>query len=433
MRWHWWWLGIGWGGCVPEAPSAHTSVPPRCPEPDPADDPLADDGPIPRSPARGLWGWQRPAAGTEADDELRALANLGYVDGSEVPGHPGGVAVNCPEAQDGFAFYTSGHGPLALLMDLSGEELHRWSKPFSELWPERVVDERRSEHQYWRRATLRPDGDVLAIVEGQGLVRLDWDSQVVWKWGGGAHHDLEVLPDERVWVLSRRARIRKELGPKPILEDYVTLLGRQGCPELQISLIDAVLASSARDALWPDDPHGDVFHTNSLRVLDEAAAATHPAFEPGFLLLSMRTPSGLLVLDPETAEVVWWWQGPFREQHDPEITAEGLLLLFDNIGLGDRHSSVRAFRLSDGAEMWRLDEVGGARLDSRYLGAVQRLDDGHLLVTESTQGHAFEVDGEGRVVWSFRNPERAGIGEEFVAVLPEMLRVEPDYLRSLAP
>jgi len=407
---------------LPELPPLPELLPTgeRCPEPDPALSPAYDDAPPAESPAEGLWGFQ--------GDELQALANLGYVDGSELPSHPGGVTVHRRRARPGYAFYTSGEGPVAILMDLDGRELHRWQRPFRDIWPERIVDDRRSEHQYWRRAALRPNGDVLAIVEGQGLVRLDWYSEIVWSWGGGAHHDLEVLPDERVWVLSRRARVRPEHAARPILEDFVTRLDPWGCPEVRISLVDAVRASPAGAGFWVGEPHGDVFHTNSLRVLDEAMAEAHPAFEPGFLLLSMRTPSGVLVLDPDAGEVVWWWQGPFREQHDPEITEDGQLVLFDNIGLGPGRSAVRGFALDDGEEVLRIDTIDGEQLYSRYLGAVQRLDRGHLLITESTQGRAIEVDRRGRVVWEFHNPERAGPSDEFVAVLPEMLRIPEGYL-----
>ncbi|MEN0065835.1 MAG: arylsulfotransferase family protein [Myxococcota bacterium] len=426
---------IALGGCAPPPSSEPVESPEpdevrqRCPVPDPAAAPIVDGGPPPESPARGLWWYLEDGAANDAvSAELMALANLGYVAGLEVPKLVDGVLVNEADARDGLAFYTSGHGAVAVLMDLEGEERHRWGMPFEALWPERIVDDRRSDHQYWRRAALRPNGDVLAIIEGQGLIRLDWNSEVVWSWGGGAHHDLEVLPDERVWVLSRQARMRWDVNHRPLLEDFVTRLDAEGCPEVQISLLDAVLASSAGEAFLAGYPDGDVFHTNSLRVLDDAMADAHPAFQPGHLLLSMRTPSGLVVLDPDTAEVVWWWQGPFREQHDPEITRDGHLMVFDNIGLGENQSAVRAFGLEDGEEAWRIDQIDGTPLRSRYLGAVQELDAGHLLITESNQGHAFELNARREVVWSFRNPERAGPRRNFVAVIPEMLRIPHDYL-----
>ncbi len=423
LRWLWLVAETGCTGLLP-GDSVPEPLVERCPEPDPALAPAYEDGPPPRSPAEGLWAYQRPV-----DPELRALASIGYVDGTELAVTEAGVVVSEPAATDGYGLYTSGHDAVAILLDLDGRELHRWWRPFDTLWPDRLVDDRRSEHQYWRRAALLPNGDLLAIIEGQGIVRLDWTSEVVWKWGGGAHHDLEVLPDERIWVLSRRAGYRPDLGVRPILEDFVTRLDPGGCPEVRISVLDAVLASGAREGFWRDGDWGDVFHTNSLRVLDETTARAHHAWRPGHLLLSLREPSGLVVLDPERAEIVWWWQGPFREQHDPRVVDDGLLMVFDNIGLGDDHSAVRAFDLDDGSEVWRVDEARGATLDSRYLGAAHRIGDGHLLVTESTQGHAFELDQHGEVVWAFRNPERAGPNDAYVAVLPEMLRIPLGYLQ----
>ena len=396
----------------------------ECPETDPAQDPSLG-GAVPRSPSEGLWSY----VGKAPDPELLALQSIGYLDGTELAQGGAGVTVHREDAEPGLAFFTSGHGPVAQLMTLDGRQIHEWRRAFSTIWPAREVDDRRSEHQYWRRAALRPNGDVLAIVEGQGLVRLTWDSDVRWAWGGAAHHDLEVLPDERVWVLSRRARIRPALHARPVLEDAVTLLSADGCPERQINLLDAVLNSSAAHLYWDGPRHGDVFHTNSLVRLDASMAAAHPSFEAGHLLLSLRTPSALVLLDPDTEQIVWWWQGPFREQHDPQILADGTLMMFDNVGLSATRSAVRGFTLvPEPAERWRVDAIAGDPLFSRYLGAVNSLKNGNLLITESSQGAAYELTAAGEVVWAYRNPERAGSNHAYVAVLPEMQRIPLTYL-----
>jgi hypothetical protein len=66
-------------------------------------------------------------------------------------------------------------------------------------------------------------------------------------------------------------------------------------------------------------------------------------------------------------------------------------------------------------------------LFSKTLGSVQRLPNGNTLISESENGRAVEVTREGRVVWEFCNPHRAGDHGELVAVLFEMIRLPPDF------
>ena len=381
----------------------------------------------PKMPAPGLW------SSDALGDQIAALEAIGYVGGSEPAPPEIGVTVNTPRAMPGLNFYVSGHGPEATLMTLDGEVLHTWRKPIREIWPDRTFDDRRPEHQFWRRAALLDDGAILAIYEGHGLVKLDRDSEVLWAWDGGAHHDLEVLDDGRIWVLSREGRLIPTLHPRPILVDFATLLDADGTVLRQISLLDAVLDSGA-GALYrqSDKPAGDIFHTNSLTLLDGTGSDRNPAFAEGRILLSMRRLSALMVLDPTTEEMVWWHTGAFREQHDPKVLPHGDLLLFDNLGeTGDR-STVLQLDLQTHEARWSYQGTPEAPFFSRFCGTAERLENGNTLITESSQGRVFEVTDSGRIVWTFHNPERAGEADQYVAIVPELLRLPEsaaDFLR----
>ena len=52
---------------------------------------------------------------------------------------------------------------------------------------------------------------------------------------------------------------------------------------------------------------------------------------------------------------------------------------------------------------------------------------GNTLITESDGGRAFEVQPNGEKVWEFFNPHREGEAGEFIATLPEMIRLPADY------
>ena len=91
-----------------------------------------------------------------------------------------------------------------------------------------------------------------------------------------------------------------------VLEDFVTVLdpaGRLIRADLdprelrEVGLRRAAAAHAARS--------GDIFHTNTLEVLDGRFAGRDPAFRKGNLLLSVLQLDTLAVLDPEQRKVVW--------------------------------------------------------------------------------------------------------------------------------
>ena len=60
-------------------------------------------------------------------------------------------------------------------------------------------------------------------------------------------------------------------------------------------------------------------------------------------------------------------------------------------------------------------------------GGVQRLANGNTLITESMGGRAFEVTRDGKIVWEFVSPHRAGDANELVAVLLDVVRLPPSF------
>jgi hypothetical protein len=382
-----------------------------------------------------------PDGGDDArlTDEQRAaveeLQAIGYLAGTRTATAAGVTIHERGRAADGLNLFTSGHAPEATLMDMDGRVLHRWRREFREIWPDAPEPERKPDAGWWRRCRLLPDGTLLAIFEGLGIVKLDRGSTPIWAALNGAHHDLDILPDGRIWLLTRRAHIVPWYdAERPVLEDFVTLLDPEGRELRRISLLQAFEESEFRD-VWRDSaarrgPRGDVFHTNSLEILDGRLADRDPAFREGNLLLSMLKQSVVAILDPEIASIVWTARGEFRRQHDPGASANGGLLLFDNLGLGDRSRILELDPVS-------LDTIWSYEGSERYpffsekLGTAQRLPNGNTLITESDNGRAFEVTTDGEIVWEFYNPHRTGEDGELVATLPELRRLPPEPLNPL--
>jgi len=396
-------------GCSPE-------------EKNPASGAQADE-----EPPVGRWSRvQRGALTPEQEAAARELEAIGYAAGSQEARGQSGVTRHDPaRAQAGWNFYTTGHAPMALLMDMDGRVVHTWQAALDTVFPDAEERGKAPETtRFWRRARLLEDGSVLAIFEGHSIVKLDRDSRVVWKNRCGAHHDLVVRPDGTLLVLTRAAEVLPEFGQAPVLVDYVSWLDANGHETRRMSILEAVRRSEFQElAARVTARRGDLMHTNSLHWLDGSLAERIPAFRAGNLLISSRPNSFIGVLDVERETMTWALSGPFVEQHDPTVVPGGNLLVFDNGGLKRNWSRALELDPTDGSVRWEYRGPADAPLFSFFCGTAARLANGNTLVTETDGGRALEVTREGEIVWEFWNPERAGAEGEFIAALFEVVRV----------
>ena len=349
----------------------------------------------------------------DREERIRKLLSLGYSGTSHHVGADAGVIILDEErAAPGLRFFVSGHAPEAVLMERDGRIVHTWTYDYNDLWRSRPVDflPPVSATGCWRRAHLMDDGSLLAVYEGHGLVKLDRDSNVLWAYAGKCHHDLDIGPDGSIVVLTRDARVEPRFHPEePVLLDSVTFLDSEGRLQLRIDLLNAFEHSPFADLLPKAPASGDLFHTNTLELLDGRLAERSEAFRAGNVLISVRELDLLAVLDPRFGRIVWARRGPWSRQHEPTILANGHMLLFDNLGQGGR-SRVLEFDPFTLETVWTYADGPETPLYSPTCGAARRLPGGNTLIVESDNGRAFEVTPDGEVVWEFVNPYRGGSG-----------------------
>ena len=387
----------------------------------------------------------------QQQQDFAKLRTLGYVAGSREPVTDQVVAVHQREkVAAGLNFYTSAHAAEAYLMDVDGNEVHRWKYDFKDALqhaPEELrqiaTDLIHSDYtDYWRRAFLFENGDILAIFEGILLLKIDKDSNLIWAKANGAHHDVEVMPNGEIYVLTRRPRMIPHINAnKPILDEFVCILNSDGTMKRCISLINCVeslLAEKGRKL--PEGIEGDILHSNAVEVLQGNAEHLSAAFQKGNVLISMRYPSTVAVIDLETEKFVWHLNmgdhSPptvpsdtelfFKWQHEPIILPGGNMLLFDNEGI-PKQSTIWEFNPMTNEVHWAYQGTDARPFYTRVCGTSQRLPNGNTLITESENGHVFEVTQEKDVVWEFYNPRRAGDKNQFIAMIPEMVRLPADF------
>lgn len=368
--------------------------------------------------------WYEHRGNESAGDERALSPTIGPIDKTD-------------KTCDGFTLCMYGPNSRAVLVNMAGEVVQQWHVPFSQLWPAPPHIHGRIEDSavYFNDGRLYPNGDLLAVVEGPinlqnpsngyGLVKLDKDSRVLWKYAERCHHNVDVAEDGSLYALANEIveQVPPRLAylPTPCMVDFVDVISPQGKRTKRIPLLDALsnspyaalfgklerpkipgttAPSGARTAFYADDvQRRDVLHCNSVKVLSRTVAPKYPSFRAGQLLISSRHLDAIFVLDPKSEKVVWAARGPWQAQHDPSFLDNGHLLLFDNLGsqLGSR---ILEYDPQTQAFPWIYPGEKEKPFLSEIRGMCQRLPNGNTLIVHSDGGKVFEVAPDRELVWS---------------------------------
>lgn len=387
-------------------------------------------------PTDGVW-FERaaPAPRDPHAKDVEGLTALGYVGGySAAPRRTGLVHFDRERTFPGYNLYVSAHAPEALLTDLEGRVLHRWSMARETAFPQ-LESLYQPAGSFFRRARLLDDGDLLAVFDYLGAVRLGPGSELRWAYAR-AHHDMDVYGD-RVYVLTFDLRYAPEWNAHGLLiEDYVDVLTLDGRFERRIDLRRTLERSGHAALLGPragpadrEAPPtlSDPLHSNAIRVLDGSLAAVSPLYAAGNLLISMRNNHTIAILDPSGERVLWARSGPWRYQHDPSLVPGGGLLVFDNEYEPGTRSRVVELDPFTGEVAWQFAADRERPFYSVVCGAAQRLANGNTLITDSASGRAFELTAGGELVWAWISPHTAGPHGEWIALLPQLERIDASF------
>lgn len=366
-------------------------------------------------------------------DSVQKLVHFPYLRGYRSPTEGGGPirAYDKALAEDGLNFFSSGHAPAAILMDMDGKIVKTWTVDVPKAFPGLALDDQK-EHdreKVLRRAHLFPDGGIVAMFEEIGLVRLDSQSHVLWTWRAKTHHDLFVADDGEIWTIFHEKRVVPELHrDDPVWDDSIAEISPDGKLVRRVSLIECFARSRYVPLLLNIDPNDDdVFHTNSVFVLDGSLADRWSAFRRGNVLVSIKRLNTVAVIDVASGQVVWALNGQWYGQHSARLSAKAHLLLFDNLGSMRRASRVLEIDPFTQELLWSYGAREGQSLISEIIGFVERLPGGNTLIAETNYGRVLEVAPDSRIAWEFVNPFRIPKknepGKELVAVVYFMERV----------
>lgn len=375
-------------------------------------------------------------APSEPSDEGRAelmdkLRGLGYVEwDSGADAMLSGVTLHdTKRAYPGYNFY-AGRDREVYVLDMDGKRVHTWHAP--------------DDLQRCRFAELLRDDTLAVVCDYRRLVRLDWDSRVIWDIPVKPHHDVAERPDGTLLVPFRK---QETLHGRKVRFDGIAFISPGGeivsrwysydhREELGRHLPPSRLDRPPGPGEAPPKKALDYYHLNSVEVLPETDLGKRdPRFRAGNILVCLRNVSLVAVLDQQTMGVLWSWgteelEGP----HMPTMLPDGHILLFDN---GVRRKATRVIEIDpeSASIVWTYEGSPPESFYSQLRGSNQRLGNGNTLICEADRGHVIEVTPAGEKVWEYWNPElkdgkRKRI-DRFVR-LPAS-RIEPLLSRSASP
>jgi hypothetical protein len=368
-------------------------------------------------------GEREPDAAARRDDLLEKFRSVPYtVVTDEEVGTAAGVTVHIPDkAWRGYNLHCLRTEGQAVLMDMDGNEVHRWTQ-------EAAIE------RGWPYGVILGNGDFITYREDFGLIRLDWNSNILWRVAMGVHHEIWPLPDGSFYALVRRTRKHRGLtirisditlfsGEGQVLEawsayDNLEHIKRAlDTRSFFDTVLDSLEASGTRiadlDTLPPAVHRAktggrtmyDYFHMNTVSVLpDTRLGREDPRFRAGNLLTCFRNVNQIAVLDRDSMEIVWaWGEGRLEWPHHPTMLDNGNILIFDN---GVVRQFSRVIELNPVTERVEWEYVGDPpeTFYSRTRGSAQRLPNGNTLICEGDRGRCLEVTREGEVVWEWLNP-----------------------------
>jgi len=270
----------------------------------------------------------------------------------------------------------------------------------------------------------------LVLVEDTWLLKLNLDSSVKWGKKKRVHHDIDVAKNGDIYVLARKDELLFKFGlPVPVINDYLVVLSSDGRIKKEVSFFKILkreirfgeilniyrwllgyknfrsVIEYKRDCglVFPSMANivPDIFHVNTVELINEDI---DDVFKKGRIIFCSRKLDLIGVIDIKEERLIWaWGKGRLENPHHPTLLENRNILLFDN---GSRRGYSRVIELDPltGKVVWEYKASPPELFFSLLRGSSQRLPNGNTLIAESDSGRAFEVTGDGQIVWEFYNP-----------------------------
>lgn len=317
------------------------------------------------------------------------------------------------------------------LIERDGTILNRWYVKYSKIFTSPTANPKSPADDYdvyIHGALVLPDGSVVFNIADQGLVKLDRSSNLVWKYDGWTHHSLERAEGGGFWVCGKNRKDQEGSTlaypeKQMYLEDLILKISDDGELLRKISIPQLFYHTELEGlftSMWPRPIPGTYIKISNLNMIEELPieiADKFPLFEPGDIGVSLSSRNLIFVMNPQTLEIKWWKQGPWRLQHEVEFMPDGKIRVFNNNfyrSRGWRNDKKRVLEAPRISNIIEIDPVtntykvvygerDGEEMLTVIMGRIEQTEKGGTLITETRNGRVFEIDSTNNIIWEYIN------------------------------
>lgn len=310
------------------------------------------------------------------------------------------------------------------VIDRQGTVLHEWLPDWFEIWkdpPDAIPANRlpnRRPAALLHGVRILDDGDIVLNWEFLSTMRLSPCGKVRWKLANLGHHSVNIGDDKTIYVGAERFKDTAPTGFDNQLAPLNSYAVEQIDMDGNILKFKEVLEILRENDLLglmhlsTQDPiltmvSGDTMHMNDVEVYPKGMPSS--LFRPGDIMISLRNIATILVVDPVTWRVKFRSTGQVNRQHDVDFLPNDRIAVFDNRNMNDllpedqRHSRVVEINALTGRARVLFQGSDKLHFYTPTLGRQTVFPSGNILTMEGWDGHVFEVNKSGDLIWEYYN------------------------------
>ena len=222
-----------------------------------------------------------------------------------------------------------------------GKSIKKWNLVYSQITDSLLNGENRMSKTktierlqsipQFRHPILLKDSSI--IIGGEGFLKINKESKIIWVNSDvKAHHSLELDHEDNIWISGRRLKSElPELKDKEsgvFLDDLIMKIDpNNGKVIFEKSVIQILKDNHLYDLVFKNGNYEyDPIHLNDV----QPALFSSDFWRKGDLLISSRHLSTVLLYRPSSNIILWYKQGPWLNQHDPDFLDRNKISIFGN-------------------------------------------------------------------------------------------------------
>lgn len=349
-----------------------------------------------------------------------------------------------PEAMDWPLLITefgSNDSLIVKIIENNGKLIHKWNIEWFDIWSDanhlpEYIKPRGRPGTLIHGIHLFDDGSIVFNFELCGLVRIDKFGNTLWKLPFATDHSV-YFDGEVLWVCGQKHHQQSnEKYPyfiPPFSEPYILKVSPDGKLLEETSVFDLLHKNKLDGLLYINNRDnsftvfsGDYIHLNDVTPFP--TDREEGFFTYGDVLISLRNSNCIVIYNDSTKIVKDVIIDDFVRQHDPDFIDGHHISIYDNYSIGSSDPNqqsrilIKSYVNHKISEYYKGDVL--SPFNSSAMGKHQWLENGNLLITDSMNGRAFEINERKEIVWEYRNILQDGMhGAVF-----EVSRIHPDKI-----